>query len=158
MQATTQPRIILHVDDDRDDYELVKESILEHDSDISVHGVINGREALLFLERAKTNGGLPGLIILDLNMPVMDGKEFLMALKGDPELSSIPVIIFTTSASPVDKAFAEKYGVEFFVKPPTMIQLSEALKKMLCLFSIGYAVISLNMMYSIKLSARSLLY
>lgn len=149
MQFKKQQKIILHVDDDEDDCQLLKESVWEHDGEIKVHDVNNGRAALLFLQQAKMNSVLPSLIILDLNMPVMDGKELLEELKKDSDLSSIPIVVFTTSSNPVDKEFASKYGAEFITKPPSIKQLSDTVKKLLYLLSVGYAIININFLWHI---------
>lgn len=146
MVAPQGQKIVLHIDDDEEDRQLVKESLCERDPDIRVQGFENGKAALLFLRRAKECAALPGLIILDLNMPLMNGREFLQKLKGDPELSAIPIVIFTTSSEPVDQAFAREHGVEFITKPPTLKQLTQTVARLLYLFSIGYALIRVNLL------------
>src|SRR6476620_1410652 len=110
---TTNSKKVLCVDDDEDDQLIVSETILEIDDSIEVATALNGHEALAFLDQAKTNDDLPCLIIMDINMPLMDGKQALVEIKKDKELDQVPIVMFTTSSSQLDMAFCEKYGVEF---------------------------------------------
>ncbi|RNC85426.1 MAG: response regulator [Balneola sp.] len=76
----------------------------------------NGKEGLKWLSENSTN--LPGLILLDLNMPVMDGFEFLEEIKKDDEFKKIPVVIMTTSKHPSDKLKGfERQAAGYMVKP-----------------------------------------
>ena len=71
----------------------------------------------------------PGLILLDLNMPRMDGREALAAIKQDPELRSIPVVILTTSKAEEDVVRSYDLGVNSFItKPVTFLGLVEVMK------------------------------
>ncbi len=78
------------VDDDPDDYALTKAALKENGSQIEIDRVANGQELLDYLCRrgkfVATDTSLPSLILLDLGMPVKNGKETLSALKADPEL------------------------------------------------------------------------
>lgn len=139
-------RYVLHVDDDVDDRELMREVMEEQDSTISVYHAENGISALDYLVDAKASGNLPSLIIVDLNMPKMDGKDLVKELKKDEQLSMIPLVIFTTSTSETDRAFAQKYGVKYFTKPTSYKQLSEILRQLLYLLSLGYALLSLHIL------------
>lgn len=131
MQATGKPKIILHIDDDEDDRMFVKEAIHDFDSSIRVIDIEDGELGLNYLNDAKQNGDMPCLVILDLNMPKMDGKLVLKEIKKDEDLSSIPIVIFTTSSSEVDKTFAKKERVEMITKPPTTNRLTEAIARLI---------------------------
>jgi CheY-like chemotaxis protein len=128
---TRDHRIVLHIDDDEDDRELVREGIFQKDKNIILRQVDNGKAGLSFLQQAKEFGDLPCLIILDLNMPKMDGRQVLAEIKKDQQLASIPLVIFTTSDSSMDKHFAAKEGVQLITKPPTLNILSRAMDKLL---------------------------
>ena len=65
------------------------------------------------------------------NMTALDGKETLMLLKRNEKFSSIPVVVFTTSASELDKLFCRKFGTEMITKPPTFDNLESAVIKLL---------------------------
>ena len=92
------PRPVLLVDDDMDIRETLR--LLLEDAGYEVYVAENGREAL---ELLTTSTVLPGLILLDLMMPVMTGEEMLSALKAVNELASIPVTIVTASGAPRPK-------------------------------------------------------
>jgi CheY-like chemotaxis protein len=124
-------RIVLCVDDDPDDQILVKETIKELNPSLEVASALNGVEALQYLDGAKERGELPSLVILDINMPLMDGKQTLTLIKKDPALSGLPVVMFTTSSSPLDKLFCEKHGVKFVTKPIKQVELYETVKLLL---------------------------
>ena len=130
---TTNSKKVLCVDDDEDDQLIVSETILEIDDSIEVATALNGHEALAFLDQAKTNDDLPCLIIMDINMPLMDGKQALVEIKKDKELDQVPIVMFTTSSSQLDMAFCEKYGVEFITKPINMQDFRSTVQKLLSL-------------------------
>ena len=122
---------VLCVDDDEDDQMIVAETIQEIDSSIEVVTALNGVEALDILERSKTNNDLPCLIIMDINMPLMDGKQTLVEIKKDRALDSVPVVMFTTSSSQLDIAFCEQYGVDFITKPINLQDFHNTIQKLL---------------------------
>lgn len=128
---TPNSKKVLCVDDDVDDQLIVSETIQDIDSTIEVVTALNGVEALEFLEKAKSNGELPCLIIMDINMPLMDGKQTLVEIKKDKDLNGVPVVMFTTSSSQLDVAFCEQYGVEFITKPINMQGFYTTIEKLL---------------------------
>ena len=128
---TPNSKKVLCVDDDVDDQLIVAETIQEIDSSIEVVTAMNGVEALELLEKAKAEGELPCLIIMDINMPLMDGKQTLVEIKKDQDLSTLPVVMFTTSSSQLDVAFCIQYGVEFITKPIDMKGFHTTIEKLL---------------------------
>ena len=131
---------ILFVDDDPDDLEFYGESMRQVQPDLIIEECRSGMKALEYLLNAKTNGGLPCLIVLDVNMPVMSGKETLLAIKKDPDLFNIPVVIFSTTSSPREKEYFSEYEVEFFTKPCSFSEMEIIAKKLLsyCLVDIKH--------------------
>lgn len=123
--------IVLCVDDDPDDQMMVLDTILELDSTIRVASALNGVEAMSFLYGARERGELPSLVIMDINMPLMDGKQALTLIKKDKDLSRIPVVLFTTSSSDLDKAFAARHDVELITKPIKYEELHNFIKRIL---------------------------
>lgn len=100
-----EPIIILLVEDDPADQKLIRTSLLDQKIANDLRIVSSGEEALDFLnQRGKYSNSTcwPELILLDLNMPGMGGKEFLKQLKNDEKLKHIPVVILTTSESERD--------------------------------------------------------
>jgi CheY-like chemotaxis protein len=114
MESATNKPIILYAEDDFDDFESIKEALQQiTDQQLLLHAK-NGAEAVSYIENARI---LPSLVVLDLNMPVMDGKEVLQWLKAREEFKSIPVMIFTTSSRDEDVKLCQKHGCTFFRKP-----------------------------------------
>ncbi|MGN6163185.1 MAG: response regulator [Flavisolibacter sp.] len=126
-----QKNTILWADDDADDLMLMKEILLKNNRNYEIVEVRNGKEALDFLKQAKEAAHLPCLIILDINMPILDGKETLSILKKEEAYQSIPVVVFTTSNSELDKLFCNKYQVEMITKPPHYKSLENAVLRLL---------------------------
>src|SRR5687768_17419623 len=115
---------VLLVDDDPDDLELIQEVLKEYHQGYTFEAAHNGREALDHLLKLKE---LPCLIVLDINMPIMDGKQTLEVIKDTERLKTIPVIVFTTSSSELDRMFCNRHGVEMITKPTSMKELKRAL-------------------------------
>ena len=124
-------RKILWADDDPDDLMLMRQVLQEMDSNYEIVEVNNGRKALDYLQEASSNNLLPCLLILDMNMPIMDGKETLAQIKADEKLKDLSIVVFTTSSSKLDKLFCQKHNVEMVTKPPNYVNLTEAVKKLL---------------------------
>ena len=122
-------KTVLLVDDDQDDQLIFKDAIKQANSGIVCLIASNGEEAFLQLDGSSAP---PSLIFLDLNMPVMNGFEFLERIKKNDRLKNIPVVIYTTSDSPLDKKNTLSAGaVLFFTKTADFkllkLQLSEIL-------------------------------
>jgi two-component system response regulator len=92
----TAPVHVLIVDDDDADIALITEAFTAHRIPARLHVAHDGVDAVSYL-RAMPDGARPDLILLDLNMPRMDGREFLAVVKNDADLGDIPVVVFTTS-------------------------------------------------------------
>ncbi|HEX2536540.1 MAG TPA: response regulator [Chitinophagaceae bacterium] len=116
-KSTTPKNIVLYADDDEDDLELVKDAFQQYTQNVEVVTVTDGSQALSFLDRLSEFDPTPCLIILDINMPVLNGKETLVRLRELPRYESVPVVLFTTSAMPVDRTFAGRYNAGFITKP-----------------------------------------
>lgn len=122
---------ILCVDDDSDDLQLLHETLKDTGEDFDVIEAHNGRQAIDRLQQLKNDGINPCLIILDINMPVLNGKETLSLIKKDEELKAIPVVVFTTSGSESDKNFCHFHGVEMVTKPPSFDNFKQVVQKLL---------------------------
>lgn len=118
---------ILLVEDDRVDAMTVKRALTEIDSTSPVYIVGNGEEALEFLRNKRNER--PGIILLDLNMPKMNGIEFLRVTKADAALKRIPVIVLTTSRQESEKVESFNLGVAgYVIKPLSYEQFLEMVK------------------------------
>ncbi len=119
----TRPVIVLMAEDDEDDLLLARDAFDECDSDIDLHSVGDGQELMDYLKgrngfAERSKHPLPGLILLDLNMPRKDGREALAEMKADPLLRRIPVIVFTTSKAEEDVRESYELGVSSFISKP----------------------------------------
>ena len=107
---------ILLVEDDQVDVMTVKRALRELRVANPLHTAGNGEEALAFLRSPEHE--LPGIILLDLNMPRMNGIEFLRIAKQDDDLKKIPVVVLTTSAEEQDRVESFKLGVAGYMLKP----------------------------------------
>lgn len=108
--------IILYAEDDLDDLFIVNQAFEKHNNLKVIHAN-NGVEAIDILNNLNQVQKLPCLIILDINMPVVDGKEALKKIKTSDNFSNIPVVLFSTSSSRIDNEFAQQWGAELITKP-----------------------------------------
>jgi CheY-like chemotaxis protein len=125
----SEPKLLLCIEDDTDDSLWIEEAAKEIDPAIVFVHKPNGREGLTFLQKAKGIGELPCLILLDINMPVMDGKEALKAIKSDSELKRIPIVVFTTSNNKSDQFYCDSYGADFITKPERVAELKRKVRQ-----------------------------
>src|SRR5262245_49526169 len=95
---------ILLVEDDVGDVELAQTAVRMANVPFHFHAVEDGVEALEYLKRARTgaNGGLPDLMLIDLNLPRLNGRELIRDIRADDVLRKIPIAIFSTSTAPAD--------------------------------------------------------
>jgi CheY-like chemotaxis protein len=121
-------RRILLIDDDSDDRTLFREALEMVAPSITCDCAADSKEAFLSLQSGKN--GLPAVIFLDINLPVISGWQCLSMLKNDQTLRHIPVIIYSTSSHERDKKIAKEFGaLTFFTKPHNF----EVLKKQLAI-------------------------
>jgi CheY-like chemotaxis protein len=119
--------LILYAEDDIDDFDLFCEVIHSLDASIECINVRNGVEALEFLESCEH---LPDYIVIDINMPAMDGKACLKSIKKNPRIASIPVIVYSTSREPKDVELCKELGaIDYLMKPNTMEEATLGLSK-----------------------------
>lgn len=115
--------IVLMVDDNAADVDLTREALIGSPLVAELHAVADGIEALGFLRRegAYCRAPVPNLVLLDLNMPRLDGRGVLAEMKGDPSLSNIPVIVFSSSSAQADVADAYRLRANCYVLKPVML-------------------------------------
>jgi CheY-like chemotaxis protein len=121
---------ILWADDDPDDLETFREVLYSLDQNYEVIEFNNGKELLNYLQGVEP-ANFPCLIILDMNMPVLAGRETLSIIKNEEAYRSIPVVVFTTSNSELDKIFCHKLGTDMITKPPSFGRLKTVVQKLL---------------------------
>ena len=116
---------ILCIDDDEDDYQLLADALHHINPSLLLQFEKSGADALKFLHHAIEKDNLPRLIVLDLNMPGMDGKITFQQIRSVPALASIPVLFFSTSVNDPDIVEFENNGVSIFKKPNTVKDFDE---------------------------------
>src|SRR5687768_16326383 len=98
MTKSISPKnIVLYADDDPDDLELVQEAFNRYSKNVDVVTVTDGGQALRRLQDLSESDMVPCLIILDINMPILGGKEVLVHLREHEKFATVPVVLFTTS-------------------------------------------------------------
>ena len=115
--------LVVYADDDPDDIELVTEAFEQYASNLTLKTFSNGLTILSFLKNLSVADNLPCLIILDINMPAMNGKECLKQIRQIDHFKDVPVVLFTASVSDRDKEFAKLYHAGFITKPLSSVQM-----------------------------------
>lgn len=123
MNINSKAITILYADDDPEDRMLLTDAWKESRVANELHMVEDGEQLMDYLNRrgkyaALAGSSLPGMILLDLNMPRKDGREALKEIKADPALRRIPVIVLTTSQAEEDIYRAYDLGVNSFILKP----------------------------------------
>jgi CheY-like chemotaxis protein len=125
---------VLLADDDPDDRQLIHEAFVENHLDNELCCVEDGEELMEYLHQRGRYSKLhrtplPGLILLDLNMPRMDGREALREIKADPDLRWIPTVVLTASKAEGDVLRSYNLGANsYMTKPETFKSLMELIK------------------------------
>ena len=124
IESDASPITILLVDDDPDCRLLIRDAIAECKVSNSVYEASNGMEALEFLQRRGkfADAPRPGLIYLDLEMPGMDGQATLKAIKADPQLRDIPVVMMTGVCDEKEMKTAAANGANSYTLKPANVE------------------------------------
>ena len=109
--------VILCVDDDEDDLFFIKEIIQSQGHSFEIKEARNGVDALNYLQESLDRSQLPCLVIMDMNMPLMDGRQTISRLKENEQLARIPIVVFTTSSNFAHQKYFESQGIRFITKP-----------------------------------------
>jgi len=125
------PIDVLLVEDSPGDVRLTQEALRDANRAIRLHVVVDGVEAMAFLRREGRHGRAPRpeLILLDLNLPKMDGREVLAQIKADDSLRTIPTIILTTSEAEADITKSYQLRANCFLSKPVELDAFESLVK-----------------------------
>ena len=130
-EASTPKLRVLIAEDDIDDQEILKETIREINPLVEVLLVSSGLKAVKTLEIA-ADGDLPHLIILDYNMPELNGAQVLEALAGHQRFIHIPKVVLSTSSSPYYKSACLDLGAQgYFTKPSSFTELESLMRTIL---------------------------
>ncbi len=122
-------RLVLHVEDDSDHADLVERCLSRHRPGSRIVHCRDGEAALEYLTKNDPAAPRPLLILLDLRLPKVDGIEVLRAVKANPSLAAIPVVVLTTSDNETDVSRAyEHHANSYLVKPHDFGRLDSMLK------------------------------
>jgi len=127
--TTAAPIVVLLVKDSSGDLRLSREAFRELYGAIQLHVVSDGVEAMAFLRRSGVHAHAPRpeLILLDLNLPLMDGREVLARIKEDANLKLIPTVIVTTSGAEIDVAKSHQLRANCYLSKPVQLEAFEKL-------------------------------
>jgi len=123
------PVQLLLVEDNPGDVRLTREAFREVDGSVQLHVAADGVEAMAFLRREGVHGDAPrpDFILLDLNLPRMDGREVLSHIKADDDLHTIPTVILTTSDADADILKSYELNANAYLKKPVTLEAFESL-------------------------------
>lgn len=122
---------ILHIDDDVDDHEMLQDALLGLSPAVQVAFARDGRAGVDYLQRAKEENALPHLVVLDINMPIMDGKKTLEIIRADSYFDNLPVVVFTSGNNKLDVGYFTSRNIEVISKPHTNSALNSIAKRLL---------------------------
>ncbi|WP_310532693.1 response regulator [Novosphingobium sp.] len=125
------PMHVLLVEDSPGDVRLTQEAFREANRSIRLHVATDGVEAMAFLrhEGGHVDAPRPDIILLDLNLPRMDGREVLAKIKADEDLKTIPIVILTTSDSETDIVRSYQLHANCYLNKPVQFEEFESLVK-----------------------------
>lgn len=132
---------ILLADDDADDKMIIKDAIQLVSNEDVIYFTENGVETLAVLNENYNEGELPCLVVLDLNMPKLNGTETLRQIKNDVRFRDIPVIIYSTSINPLEKEKCLLLGAHSYITKPISFKESMDTAKQFFDFCIAHTVI-----------------
>jgi CheY-like chemotaxis protein len=129
MNSVDKEPVVLIADDDPDDRMMIQEAFTERCPGCRLCFVQDGEELMAFLSDRAAHpdaGHIPDLLMLDLNMPLKDGREALVEIKANHRYRTMPAVVMTTSASEEDRQFCLENGADrYIVKPPGYTELLE---------------------------------
>ncbi|WP_303290081.1 response regulator [Marinobacter sp. SS5-14b] len=129
MAQPLKPPIILIADDDPDDQLMIRDAFAERCNECQLCFVANGVELMTWLKAqgeasVPADCPMPDLLLLDLNMPLKDGRQSLLEIRANPELNTLPTVVLTTSRNDEDKSYCLANGAnDFIVKPARYTEL-----------------------------------
>ncbi|MGB8191156.1 MAG: response regulator [Chitinophagaceae bacterium] len=129
ISKSSQKGLVIYADDDTDDLFLVSEGFFAYAPNIDLITVRDGLELFECLSVLEAQGKTPCLIVLDINMPRLDGKSTLRRLRQSERYDDVPVVLFSTSSANGDKSFAHAHNAGFITKPRVFTDMSPIIEQ-----------------------------
>ena len=124
-------KVILLVEDNSDDELLTRRALEKNNISNAMTVVRDGAEALAYLEKAAVHKSLPAVILLDLNLPKIDGLDVLRSIRAHEHLKRLPVVILTSSKEDQDICKSYDLGANSYIrKPVDFVQFTEAVRQL----------------------------
>lgn len=127
----TEPQIILYADDDDDDRCLMREAVEKLGGEFQIIEASNGQQAIDKLNQLFQTGQRPCVIILDGNMPILNGSEAVEKISESKHWSGIPICIFSTSPKERFETLAARYPIEVYTKPSSVVAYMDTIEQLL---------------------------
>ncbi len=139
----SHPIEVLMAEDNDDDFVLTRICFSKVAPDIKLHRVENGVQCLAYLRRQASyaDARIPGLVLVDLNMPMMDGFAVLAAIVADEQLRDVPVVILSASGSEEDILFSYRNGARSYIVKP--VDMEQFVKVIRALTDYWFAIVAL---------------
>jgi CheY-like chemotaxis protein len=132
-----EPTTILYIDDDQDDLLIFEESVNCLYPDVTLYKAQSSEAGMKILNQLESESKpFPSLIMIDMNMPKMNGRETLRHIRKNEKWQDIPIAIFTTSANHEDMEFCKKYGSACITKPMSLTDFNNTLRNLFTLCNI----------------------
>jgi CheY-like chemotaxis protein len=122
--------LVIYVDDDRDDIELMEEAFRNYPQ-VELLTFTESHALLNYINETKLSPLIPSLILMDVNMPLLNGNELLSLLRNYEHLKDVDMVLYTTSNFQNDKEIAKSLNAELITKPVTIAQLHETIAGLL---------------------------
>jgi CheY-like chemotaxis protein len=133
-------KTFLYIDDDADDLLIFSESLESLYPGVTVLKAQSGEEGVELLSKLEEDSKpLPQLIILDMNIPKMDGRQTLQTIRNNKSWEKIPVVIFTTTTNNADIEFCKKFGADCVTKPMDYNSLTHTMQRLVSYSTLNYA-------------------
>ncbi len=124
-------KYVLYIEDDTENIELLDHVLYHTEFNIKIVKMQDGAKALDFLEQAKLTNRLPDMILLDINMSKLNGKETFVCIQADKMFARIPIAVITTSSFELDVNYFKKYQIPYIIKPGDVNKFKEEVNGLL---------------------------
>ncbi|MGN6164613.1 MAG: response regulator [Flavisolibacter sp.] len=130
-KSISPKRLVVYADDDPEDLELISEAFNDFSETVRLQTFDDGYSLVNYLSGLMPFQPAPCLIILDVNMPGLNGKQTLQKIRNLPRFEQVPVVLFSTSTLPSEMAFAKSFSAGFLTKPLHTNQIQQIVDQLI---------------------------